>query len=186
MWTGRLCRWGLAAAVAAVALAAAGCASDGGSPGAMRAEPVSGWDDVRSVSRSGRFTFAGQPNEAALERFAAEGGAMVIDTRTHEGSDGPEFDEQGIVTSLGMQYVHLPVSPETFSAADVERFAELAQQTEGPVLLHCSSSNRVGALWAAYLAREKGVATEKAIAAGKTAGLRTPEAEEAARRVIGP
>lgn len=149
------------------------------------AEPVSGWDDVKNVTRAGEFTFAGQPSEASLDRFRGEGGAMVIDMRTHEGGDTPGFDEQAKVEGLGMKYVHIPVSSASFSTMDVKKFIVATRETEGPILLHCGSSNRVGGLWAAYLALEKGVPTEEAIAAGKAAGMKTPDVEEAARRVIG-
>ncbi|MBK7404529.1 MAG: hypothetical protein IPJ41_07795 [Phycisphaerales bacterium] len=149
------------------------------------AEPISGWEGVKNVTRSGQFTFAGQPTEASLEQFGGDGGAMVIDMRTHEGGDKPGFEERAKVEALGMQYVHIPVSPASFNSMDVKKFIQATRETKGPILLHCGSSNRVGGLWAAYLALEKGMPTEEAIAAGKAAGMKTPDMEDAARRVIG-
>ncbi len=149
------------------------------------AEPLAGYDDVKNVSRMGGMTFAGQPTEAALARYAAEGGTMVIDIRTHEGKDGASFDEAATVAGLGMAYVHIPVSPATMSTDDVKRFAEALRESDGPVMVHCGSSNRVGGLWAAFVALEKGCPTEKAIEKGKAAGMRSASVEEAARRVIG-
>lgn len=161
-----------------------GCAS--ASKGAATlAEPVAGWDDVKNVSRAGETTFAGQPSEAALERYAGEGGTMVIDIRTHEGGDGAGFDEAAKVAGLGMDYVHIPVSPATMSTADVKRFVQAMREARGPVMVHCGSSNRVGGLWAAYLALEEGWDTEAAMEAGRAAGMRSESVEEAARRVIG-
>ena len=144
-----------------------------------------GWEGVKNVSRAGRFTFAGQPTEAAIDQFASAGGAMVIDIRTHQGSDKPGFDERARVETLGMKYVNIPITAASLSRADVEKFAQLARETQGPILLHCASSNRVGGLWAAYLAIDDGVPTKDALAAGKSAGLRSEDVEAATLRVIG-
>ncbi len=161
----------------------AGCADTAEAP--TMAQPMSGWDTTTNVSRSGRFTFASQPTEASLERFAREGGAMVVDLRTHEGADTPGFDERAKVDGLGMKYMHIPISGSSLSAEDVEQFSRAAKEAHGPIFIHCASSNRAGALWAAYLARDKGLPTEEAIAEGRAAGMRSAQAEEAARRVIG-
>ncbi len=171
---------------AATTLGLGGCAAQRMSVREATAQPVAGWESqMRNVSRAGNHTFGGQPTEAALERFAAEGGAMVIDLRTHMGKDAAEFDESAKVASLGMDYLHLPMSSSTFSAADVDRFAEALDNAAGPVLVHCGSSNRVGGMWAAYLARTQGWSTENAIEAGKAAGMRSESVEEAVRRAIG-
>jgi uncharacterized protein (TIGR01244 family) len=139
---------------------------------------------MSNVTREGHYTFAGQPSEAALERYAAEGGSMVIDLRTQQGRDISGFDERAKVEALGMTYVHIPISPPTLSPADVDRFASAIDAADGPILIHCGTSNRVGGVWAAYLARERGLTAERAIEAGKAAGMRSEDVEQAARRVM--
>ena len=52
------------------------------------------------------------------------------------------------------------------------------------MLLHCASSNRVGGAWAVIQAR-KGKSLEEAEAAGRAAGLHSPQMEAAVRRVLG-
>lgn len=151
----------------------------------MVAAPIDGWEGIENVSRAGAVTFAAQPTEAALEQYAAEGGTMVIDLRTHTDGDGAAFDEAGKVTALGMDYVPVPMSPGSFSTGDVKLFVVAMREARGPVLVHCGSSNRVGGMWAAYLALEKGWETEAAMEAGRAAGMRSESVEEAARRVIG-
>jgi protein tyrosine phosphatase (PTP) superfamily phosphohydrolase (DUF442 family) len=49
------------------------------------------------------------------------------------------------------------------------------ERAERPVLLHCATSNRVGALYYAWLVLEKGVEPKAALERGKAAGLRSPE-----------
>ena len=63
---------------------------------------------------------------------------------------------------------------------------EAVEATEGPVLVHCGSSNRAGGLWAAYLARERGFTIDDAIARGREAGLSRESMIEAVRRVVPP
>lgn len=161
-----------------------GCASMAAAVHEPVAAPLADWEELPNASLSGDRTFGGQPSAAALDRYAAQGGAMVIDLRTHEGRDAADFDEAATVKSLGMKYVNIPFSSSTFSAADVDRFAAALDDADGPVLVHCGSSNRVGGMWAAYLARKRGFDAENAIAAGKAAGMSSESVEAAARRVI--
>jgi protein tyrosine phosphatase (PTP) superfamily phosphohydrolase (DUF442 family) len=51
-----------------------------------------------------------------------------------------------------------------------------------PVLLHCASSNRVGAVWG-VIARERGRTLEEAEAEGKRAGLSSAAMIDAFRKV---
>jgi len=161
-----------------------GCASQRMSAAEATAAPIAGWDELPNASKAGNVTFGGQPSEQAIRRFGADGGTKVIDLRTHEGRDTAGFDERATVVMEGMEYVHVPMSSSTFSAGDVDRFAAELRSAKGPVLVHCGSSNRVGGMWAAYLAREKGWDTEAAIEAGKAAGMSSESVEAAARRVI--
>ncbi len=184
MKANRVVAAGVVGVVGACAALQMGCQSQKRGEVAM-AEPVSGWEGVSNLTRDGEFSFAGQPSEGALERYAGEGGAMVIDLRSHQGKDVPGFDERAKVEALGMKYVNIPMSPATFSEGDVARLASAIGEADGPVLIHCGTSNRVGGMWAAYLARVRGVPTEEAIRAGKAAGMRSEDVEQAARRVIG-
>jgi len=149
------------------------------------AEPLAGWQGLPNGRRAGAVTFAGQPTQAALERFAAEGGTMVIDLRTHQGGDNASFDEPAAVERLGMDYLHIPMSGDSLTREDVGRFAQSMEAVAGPVLLHCGSANRAGGFWGAYLALHKGWDTEAAIEAGRAAGMQSESVEASARRVIG-
>ena len=52
---------------------------------------------------------------------------------------------------------------------------------EGRVVLHCASSNRVGYVWGLFLAKEKGVAVDKAVEEAKKAGMKSAALEQALR-----
>jgi uncharacterized protein (TIGR01244 family) len=92
------------------------------------------------------ITSAGQPDQAALKVFAEQGYTTVIDLRT-EGEDRG-IDEARVIDELGMEYVSLPIGRESISFESARTLDELIQNAKGPVLIHCGSANRVGALLA--------------------------------------
>ena len=125
---------------------------------------------------------AGQPTPEALAGLQGMGFRTVVNLRAEK--EGPA-DERAVVEAQGLRYVSIPVTTETFSLADVEALEKvLNDPTASPVLLHCASSNRVGAAWAVVQAR-KGKTLEEAEAAGREAGLRSPPMAAAVRRVLG-
>jgi uncharacterized protein (TIGR01244 family) len=124
----------------------------------------------------------GQPAAEALAQLKSLGFGTVINLRTQQ--EGPT-EERRTVEAQGLRYVNVPVTAETFSLADVEAIEKvLADPSAGPVLLHCHSSNRVGAVWAAIQARQ-GRGFDEALAAGREAGLRSAPMIAALRRVLG-
>jgi len=125
---------------------------------------------------------AGQPSPEALRGLEEMGFRTVVNLRPEK--EGPP-DERAVVESQGLRYVSIPVTADTFSLADVEALEKVLDDTaNGPVLLHCSSSNRVGGAWAVIQAR-KGRSLEEAKAAGRAAGLHSPQMEAAVQRVLG-
>ena len=120
------------------------------------------------------MTSSGQPNEAALQVFAESGYAVVIDMRGPDEDRGIE-DFAGAVESAGMKYVPFPVvGREAISFETARELDALLEGVEGPVLLHCGSGNRVGAVLAL---RESlaGADDEEAIRYGKDAGMTRSE-----------
>lgn len=126
------------------------------------------------------MTAAGQPDEAAFKVFASSGYAAVIDLRTAGETRG--LDEQAVVEELGMDYVSLPIGRDGISFENAKSLDGLISGYDGPVLVHCGSSNRVGALLA-LRASLGGADDETAIEAGKAGGLTRLEPE--VRAVLG-
>jgi uncharacterized protein (TIGR01244 family) len=125
---------------------------------------------------------AGQPAPEALARLKDLGFRTVVNLRTdQEGA----AEERKVVESQGLRYVSVPVTVESLSLADADAVEKvLRDPSSGPVLLHCHSSNRVGAVWALIQSRE-GKSLDAALAAGREAGLRSPQLEAAVRRLVG-
>ena len=123
----------------------------------------------------------GVPSAEALASLKARGFKTVIDLR---GVTEPGVaEEKTAVRAQGLRYVHVPVSPSTFSMGDVEAVAKVLDNAHAaPVLLHCSSSNRVGAVLA-VIQVQKGVSLDAAEAEGRKFGLKSEAMVEAMKRV---
>ena len=118
------------------------------------------------------ITAAGQPDEAALKVFAESGYAAVIDLRTAGESRG--LDESAVVEALGMDYLSLPIGRDGISFENAKSLDELINSYAGPVLVHCGSSNRVGALLALRASLD-GADDEAALEIGRAGGLKNLE-----------
>ena len=115
------------------------------------------------------ITTGGQPSAEALAAIAEQGFAAVIDLRSADEDRG--FDEATTVQGLGMSYISLPVSGAGgISYENAAALDRILSDIDGPVLLHCASSNRVGALLA-LRAKMQGADDEEALALGVDAGL---------------
>ena len=124
---------------------------------------------------------AGQPNEEHLRRLAEAGYKTIIDLRTLEENRG--LDEKEAIRETGMRYVNIPVDHEKVEDETFERFRELVRNPAcRPVLVHCSSANRVGALLVPYLVLDEGKTREEALEIARQVGLRSDELEQAALR----
>lgn len=115
---------------------------------------------------------AAQPTEAEFAALASKGVRTIINLR--HPSEATDFDEATAVAAAGMRYVAIPIAgSQDLTRETVARFSqELAKaQTCGPVLVHCASANRVGALIALEHAWEQGLTVDTALTAGRAAGL---------------
>jgi len=152
-----------------VLLVLAACAGD---PEVTAASPLK--VDLDKVVADGTvhpvdgMTAAGQPDEAAFKVFADSGYVAVIDLRTAGESRG--LDESAVVEALDMDYVSLPIGPDGINFENARTLDELIKGYKDPVLVHCGSSNRVGALLA-LRASLKGSDDAEALEAGKEGGL---------------
>ncbi len=122
------------------------------------------------------IVIGGQPTEAHLEAAEEKGFRTVVNLRPDEEFD--EFDEQAVVEDLGMRYVHIPVADEhDITAERADALAAIFDDPEArPTLIHCSSGNRVGALFAARAHLLNDDDPEAALELGRKMGLTELEA----------
>lgn len=125
---------------------------------------------------------AGLPTEAQIRTLAQEGYKTVIDLMPPEESRG--FDEPKAAQEAGLRYVNVPVTLPSLDQATVDKFLETMRTAEKPVVVHCASSNRVGALYYAWLVLEKGMSKDQALEKAQAAGLRHPELTEKIQKLV--
>jgi len=102
-------------------------------------------------------------------------------TGRREGRSAPTASEKEAVESAGLRYFNIPVTDGLPTGFQIIEFAHLVEEPENaPLLIHCGSGNRVGAMWALYRAL-KGITEEIALEETRTIGLR-PELEAAVRK----
>jgi uncharacterized protein (TIGR01244 family) len=133
--------------------------------------------EAQPAHKSGKYYLAGQPAEGEFADWKAKGVRTVISLRTPGEID---WDEKAAVEAQGMKFVSIPFrGADTLGDAQIEAaLKELADESNGPILLHCGSSNRVGAIWYAHRIRHDGLTPEAALAEAKQAGLRSPALTE--------
>jgi protein tyrosine phosphatase (PTP) superfamily phosphohydrolase (DUF442 family) len=116
----------------------------------------------------------GQPDATQLAAFKEAGGQIVLDIR--DPREGRPVNEVDTAQRLGLEYVVVPVTPETQSDATLERIREVLRTAGGrSVFFHCASANRVGATLIPYLILDEGMDREDAINEGVRVGLRNQE-----------
>ncbi len=175
----------LAIAVLCVIWGPAGCNKPGVATTVARAEAVEDWRGITPLTRSADVFFGGQPSEAALRTASDHGVTTVVNLRSAaEMNQSVALDEATLVEDLGMEYVSIPITRQSFSVADAQRLDAALRAASGRVLIHCASSNRVGALWAVYLHSHRGMALTEAMEHGRRAGMR-PGAEAMVTDAVG-
>lgn len=117
----------------------------------------------------------GQPTEADLRAAAAAGYKTVINLRP--GSEMAGIDESGQVESLGMHFISIPIGGAADLTEENARRLDRAMATSEsmPMIIHCASGNRVGALLALRANLIQGKSAHEALAFGKAAGLTSLE-----------
>lgn len=125
---------------------------------------------------------AGQFDQEQVSQLANAGYRTILDLR---GADEPRgFDERGQIETSGMRYINLPIKSPV-ADEDFEQAREILNQPENrPLLIHCGSANRVGAIMLPHLVLDRGESRAEALRIATDIGLRSPELRDAALRYV--
>lgn len=116
-----------------------------------------------------------------MAQLKKQGFKTVVSLLTDEEGVGAEEQE---AHQAGLNFYGLGVSSRAPNREQVDAFTRIASNPSNyPMLVHCASSNRVGAMWALYR-HNVGVPAEIAIEEGRAAGLKTSR-EGAVREMMG-
>jgi uncharacterized protein (TIGR01244 family) len=158
-----------------VAVVLVGCAGD---PAAepkevtvAQAAPV----DPLTLVRNGMMPFegvltGGQPTDEQFAALREAGFQTVINLRMPDerGTKG----EPEKIAELGMRYVSIPVDGKAgLNEENAAALAAALDEADRPVLVHCGSGNRVGALLAVKAFWLDGASAEEALEIGLAGGV---------------
>lgn len=118
---------------------------------------------------------SGQPTEEQMAALATEGVQHLIDLRPADEADNARSAEWA--GQYGLTYHHLPVTgADDLSYAQVKALDQILQAVgDDKALLHCASSNRVGAMIALHAVWFEGMEKQDAIIKGQDYGLTSLE-----------
>lgn len=126
-----------------------------------------------AVMLNDRLVAGGTPTARGYGQAAEQGVRTVIDLRN---SSENTSREQGYAEAIGVKYVHIPMTLDSFSLEKADQLkAVLKDPATGPALLHCATGQRALALWALYQNKVEGVSAGAALADAKAKGLQKPE-----------
>ena len=113
----------------------------------------------------------GQPTEKQLELAKSKGFKTIINLRMP--NEMTQWDEPAKAKALGMQYIAIPVGNANDINVKNSRtlVAALEDQNNYPLLIHCASGNRVGALFALDAYNNAKMNKEEALQIGRDSGL---------------
>jgi len=157
-------------ALLALALACAAPAQEAVETDTQELQPAVTYADLlpNGVEPLPGVVAGGQPTREQLDEAANRGLRTVINLRTEGESDIGQED----VEARGMTYVALPIAGtddlNAETAAALDAALALAEQ---PVMVHCGSGNRVGALFALRAYFVEGASLEQAMTFGEDAGM---------------
>ncbi len=176
-----------AALLSAIAMFPMGCASTAKSEhhGAITTEKLEPYE-CGTITRLNTYQgvfLASRPAASDLEQ-AKKGGVKTVVNMMHA-DEQAGFDEGAFVRGLGLAYENPAWNGDAeLTDAMIERNLDLLRNAERPMLVHCSSANRVGAIWYAYRALDGGLSDADALAEAKVVGLKSPNYEQIVRDYI--
>ncbi len=110
--------------------------------------------DIAEIGRRGYQTLI----DLRTDGEPAAGGLSPAEVRQH-------------ATALGLAYRQIPVSVPALNDATVETVRRTLWEAKGPILLHCVSGRRAGALALMHLSCEEGASVEQCFAKAQVIGL---------------
>jgi len=125
-------------------------------------EPIKKINDELSV--------AGQLNLEQLQQAATQGYKSILNLRSPE-EEGFVKDEQKQAEAAKLQYVNIPVKPDGMTEELTDKVLEQIDRLPKPLLIHCASSMRAGAMAFMNVATRQGMTPEQVFEKAAEAGF---------------
>ena len=108
------------------------------------------------LNLSAKLATSGQPLEEELEYISKAGFEVVINLALSD-ADYSLADEEGSVTKLGMEYIHIPVIWQSPTSDDLDKFFDVMEKYKNKKLfVHCAANMRVSSFVALYRVIKEG------------------------------
>ncbi|MGB7416964.1 MAG: cytochrome b6-f complex iron-sulfur subunit [Thermosynechococcaceae cyanobacterium] len=111
-----------------------------------------------------------QLTPAQLQALAGAGYRSVLNLRSPSEPSFPA-DEQQQVEATGLPYINSPVNSDQITDQLTGQILTQIDQLAKPILLHCSSGIRSGAMALIYIAIQEGMTVDQAMAKNRLLGL---------------
>lgn len=112
-----------------------------------------------------------------------DGYSLVVNLR-REGEAFPE-NEGELARAVGMAYLHIPLGGEDLVEAHAAQLAAaLDAHGDVPVLIHCGSGNRVGALWGLHVALRDGLSADEGVQIARDSGMQSKDLADCVRAAL--
>ena len=112
----------------------------------------------------------GQVTPEELQQAAQAGFKSVLNLRSPE-EESFVSDEQQQAEKTGLKYINVPVKPDGMSDELADQVLQEIDQLPKPVLIHCKSGMRSGAMTLMYVATQQGMTADEAMQKGKQMGF---------------
>ena len=162
----------------------AGCGRDTAPPAAddrtLAQAPLGATARAHRLGRD--LWLTSQPTRDDFARVRTLGVRTVVNLRHHAEQD---FDEAALVEALGLRYVHVPFKkPRELTDAVFEQVRRALREFEPPMLVHCSSGNRVAAVFLPWRVLDGDMSIDTAVREAKRIGLKSEDYEKRARAYV--
>ncbi|MEZ6093358.1 MAG: methyltransferase domain-containing protein [Pirellulaceae bacterium] len=137
---------------------------------------------IKNVHRVGDLFLSGQFQPEDIAQLKALGIKTVISLRT----DGElDWDEAQKLDDAGIKYENFPFrSVDSLTTDLIDSVRDRLKNRNAPMLLHCASANRVGAVWLTYRVLDENIDLDTATTEAMEVGLSKPDLAERAREYI--
>ena len=138
---------------------------------------------TKNVHAYGSTLMCGQPSPEDFVEAKKRGFKIVVTLRQPGEID---WDEAETVRGLGMQFHSIPFGrPDTLTDQVFDEARKiLTKSKDKPLLLHCGSANRVGAIWLVHRVLDHELSLEEARQEAQEIGLRTEAFRDKAMNYI--
>lgn len=126
---------------------------------------------------------AGLLRDGAVPELKSLGFSTIIDLRGPE--EGTDVERRAAI-AVSLRYINIPVTGDVPTDDQIVEFARAVENAgNAPLLVHCVSANRAGAMWVLYRAA-RGAPSETALAEGRAIGLQGARENAVRQRLAKP